>query len=463
MAIDPRRRFPFGQMAPMMYGAGTLNNAAPMFQGPAYYNQMFNRPIQDWYQFMPTNSPLAGGGGALYQNPWGYGTGGGSGWGGAFGGGGGMMGGGLMGGGLMGGGYPGGYGGGYPGGYGYPGGGYPGGGGTSSGFYPPWAIPTDPSLAPPTTGAGRGETEGPTFSGNYDAFGAPLDQWGNPIDLGVPWQNTFLAPLGNRMGVNWAGYEPGQGQDMGSRTWAGGVTDDDIDAMMMADADMGGVRPTTPGTDFFGGDVRAPVASGAYGGFLGDRMGAPPATNPITGLLRDYGTMATEEFDSPTAGTNFMGPLTDPSYGDVTSQIDTFRGVPMSQPGTDFFGGDVTAPATPAPVTPAWSPPSMTPTAPATPAVDNFAQVQAQAQAAAASQAQAAQAQARARAVIAESQSRDRGGPSSAELQAAREVLSGVDTFSGGGLGFLGRDERNGGYSESGMGQQGGRGHPGMR
>ena len=109
--VIPRRKFPFGQMAPMLYGAGTLNNAAPSFQGPAYYNQMFNRPLQDWSQFMPTNSPLAGGGGSLYQTPWwGYGSGGGSGWGGGYGG---MPGGGLMGGGMMGG-YPG-WGGGYPG------------------------------------------------------------------------------------------------------------------------------------------------------------------------------------------------------------------------------------------------------------------------------------------------------------------------------------------------------------
>jgi hypothetical protein len=192
----------------------------------------------------------------------------------------------------------------------------------------------------------------------------------------------------------------------------------------------------------------------------------------MTSGIRDYGP-GVDMTASDAPGTNFMGPLTDPSYGDVTSQVDTFRGVPMSQPGTDFFGGDVTAPATPAPVTPAWSPPSMTPTAPATPAVDNFAQVQAERQRAnefasaqqeaAARQQEAARVQEQLAYQQAESrlmQSRDRGRASEAEIR--QEMAN--DAKFGSGLGFLGRDERNGGgYSESGMGQQGGRGHPGMR
>ena len=66
---------------------------------------------------------------------------------------------------------------------------------------------------------------------------------------------------------------------------------------------------------------------------------------------------------------------------------------------------------------------------------------QAAAQAQAASQAQAAQAQAQARAVIANAAGRDRGGPSSRELAAAREVLSQVDTFGGGRI----TGDRNGG------------------
>jgi len=214
----------------------------------------------------------------------------------------------------------------------------------------------------------------------------------------------------------------------------GGVTDDDIDAMMMADADMGGVDsryyPSTP------------ILENWMDPQIGQPRYAPPATNAITGLLggpgvdmtsgiRDYGP-GVDMTASDAPGTNFMGPLTDPSYGDVTSQVDTFRGVPMSQPGTDFFGGDVTAPATPAPVTPAWSPPSMTPTAPATPAVDNFAQVQAERQRAnefaSAQQAQAQEAarQQRVQEQLAYQQaesrlmqSRDRGTPSEAEIRQA--------------------------------------------
>ena len=66
---------------------------------------------------------------------------------------------------------------------------------------------------------------------------------------------------------------------------------------------------------------------------------------------------------------------------------------------------------------------------------------QAAARAQAASQAQAAQAQAQARAVIANAAGRDRGGPSSRDLAAAREVLSQVDTFGGGRI----TGDRNGG------------------
>ena len=416
MAIDPRRRYPFGQTAPMMYGAGTLNNASPMFQGPAYYNQMFNRPIQDWSQFMPTNSPLAGGGGINYQLPWGYGTGGGSGWGGAFGGGGG-----FMGGGLMGGGYPGGYGGGYPGGYGYPGGGYPGAGDFTGAVIPRpnpifgpgnmWPIPTDPSLAPSATGTGPGGTEGPTFSGNYNEYGQELDQWGNVIDQGVPWQNTFLAPLGYKLGWNYGGA-PGissRWQDMG------GVTDDDIDAMMMADADMGGVDsryyPSTP------------ILENWMDPQIGQPRYAPPATNAITGLLGGPGVDMTS---------GFLGPQVD-DFANINAQPQ------VNLPGPqESWSAPAPAPA-PAPVTPAWSPPSMTPTAPATPAVDNFAQVQAERQRAnefasaqqeaaarqqeaAARQQEAARVQEQLAYQQAESrlmQSRDRGTPSEAEIRQA--------------------------------------------
>jgi hypothetical protein len=81
------------------------------------------------------------------------------------------------------------------------------------------------------------------------------------------------------------------------------------------------------------------------------------------------------------------------------------------------------------------------------------------ARAQAASEKQAKSEQAKAKAVLAR-MSNDRNTPSSAEVQAAREVLSQVDTFSGG---RIRGDRDSGGYSESGMGQQGGRGHPGMR
>ena len=63
----------------------------------------------------------------------------------------------------------------------------------------------------------------------------------------------------------------------------------------------------------------------------------------------------------------------------------------------------------------------------------------ARAQAASAAQAQAAQANARA--LLADAASRDRGGPSSREIAAAREVLSQVDTFGGGRI----TGDRNGG------------------
>ena len=48
-------------------------------------------------------------------------------------------------------------------------------------------------------------------------------------DAGVPWQDTFLAPLGYKLGWDFAGYNPGQGQDMDG-------TDADIDAEIAAAA-----------------------------------------------------------------------------------------------------------------------------------------------------------------------------------------------------------------------------------
>ena len=76
-------------------------------------------------------------------------------------------------------------------------------------------------------------------------------------------------------------------------------------------------------------------------------------------------------------------------------------------------------------------------------------QAAAQAQAASAAQAQAAQNAARA--VLASAAGRDRGGPSSREIAAAIEVLSGVDSFGSGGMrntrGEVGMDET--GYTDT--------------
>jgi hypothetical protein len=55
---------------------------------------------------------------------------------------------------------------------------------------------------------------------------------------GVPWQNSFLAPLGYKLGWNYAG----PGMENISSGWQdmGDAEDDMIDALMAADADMGG-------------------------------------------------------------------------------------------------------------------------------------------------------------------------------------------------------------------------------
>ena len=326
--VDPRRRQQLG-LPPLSYGAGTLNNAAPSFQGPAYYNQMFNRPIQDWSQFMPTNSPLAGGGGINYQNPWGYGTGGGSGWGGAFGGGGG----GFPGGGFMGGG--GGYGGGYPG----WGGGYPGGftprpnptfvpGGQD--YFPtmtPWDMPTDGSLPGPRPGSDKasdlaaGSTHHPEMYDADDMWvgaeggGAAEAGWtgggaGGGGAGGVPWQDTFMAPLGNRLGWNFAGYDPGQGQDMGTSI------DDMLDAEEMSRAGIPDPRT--------GGRVHS-----------GPLAYSPPATNAVTGLLGPTPLQEKQAFmtavDTPPAM------MDDFSAGYFGPQVDDFANI-NAQPQVNLPG-----------------------------------------------------------------------------------------------------------------------------
>ena len=320
--VDPRIRRQLG-LPPLSYGAVTLNTAAPSFQGPAYYNQMFNRPIQDWSQFMPTNSPLAGGGGINYQNPWGYGTGGGSGWGGGYGGGGGYSGG-FPGGGFMGGG--GGYGGGYPG----WGGGYPGqlGGGNTGGF-PPWmnpgnptAYPTDGSLPGPRPG--RHHPEMYDAGGNYvgaEGGGAAEAGWtgggaGGGGAGGVPWQDSFLGPLGNRLG--WDPVYEG---------WQSPLLDSEGNVAINPETGKAFVQTTAPGYDYT----------------MGESAGTQP-TNAI-------GLLAEQVFDDdPVAlatGTGLLGP----NEGTI------------NQFSTPSYGtGDPMANVNALPAVSTWSQPSMTPT-----------------------------------------------------------------------------------------------------
>ena len=74
------------------------------------------------------------------------------------------------------------------------------------------------------------------------------------------------------------------------------------------------------------------------------------------------------------------------------------------------------------------------------------------ARAQAASEKQAAKAIADAQAVLAQSRNRDRGGPSQREINAAREVLSQIDTFDSGGREHGGFDPQGGTTGSSGMG-----------
>ena len=271
-----------------------LNNAMPTFQGPDYYNQMFNRPLQNWSQFMPANSRLAGGGGVLYQNPWGYGTGGGSGWGGAFGGGG-MMGGGYPGGGFIGGG-------GYPGGGPFPGGSwFPGGGGGGPLGPRPGSDKANDLAAGRThhpqmydlddnwVGAeGGGAAEANWEGGGLSGAGAG----------GVPWQDTFMAPLGNRLGWDFAGYNPGQGQDTGSS-----YEDlEDTDIGFMQDANTG-YSPTT-GSRVHSGPLAYSDTSGYSfsGGPLADKQAY------MGGTISPYGDPLANVNALPT-----VSPIFDPS------------------------------------------------------------------------------------------------------------------------------------------------------
>ena len=369
---------------------------------------------------MPANSRIAGGGGALYQNPWGYGTGGGSGWGGSFGGGGGMMGGGMMGGGYPGGGFIGG--GGYPGGGPFPGGSwFPGGGGGGP------LGPRPGSDKANDLAAGRthhpqmydlddnwvGAEGGGAAEANWEGGGV-----GNAGATGTPWQDTMFAPLGYKMGIDFAGYNPGQGQDTGSSY----EDYEDTDIGFMQDANTG-YSPTT-----------------------GGRVHSGPLAY------------------SDTSGYSFSGgPLADKqAYMDMVDfgpQIDSFANInnqpQVNLPGPQESWSAWSAPTAPVPIRPAWSPPSMTPTAPATPVFDDFSgmkQAQMKASTAAAKQ--------RYLDSLDESQQRSIRSMSEAQRAAAMEQAA---IRAGQGLLAADIEGDDQGYSESGMGQQGGRGHPGMR
>jgi hypothetical protein len=125
-----------------------------------------------------------------------------------------------------------------------------GGGGGLLGSGVTYNPPT--GFIPPGTGGGVGgnvmtDTSGSGGEGfgpggghaGYNEYGQSIDHNKNVIDQGVPWENTFLAPLGLRLGWNYAGGG-------GSSTWQdmGDAGDDEIDALMMDDANLG----TSPST-----------------------------------------------------------------------------------------------------------------------------------------------------------------------------------------------------------------------
>ena len=413
---DANRRRQLG-LPPLSYGAGTLNNAAPSFQGPAYYNQMFNRPIQDWSQFMPTNSPLAGGGGALYQTPWGYGTGGGSGWGGAFGGGGGFMGGGLMGGGYPGG-YPG-WGGGYPG-YTQPGfGGYRPpqfGGGTTPGFSP-GPIGSYPQ---PTT-PGRHHPEMYDADGNYvgaEGGGAREANWegggaGGGGAGGVPWQDIpGLAKLGTRLGWDHA-QDPSAG-------WANNTIDTTIEYDAFGDP----VTRTTP-TGLLSQDFQTPTQAIGYQDDF--------STNPFApGLLAvdDFSTMTpqvSQDFQTPTQSIGYVDDFSS-STPTAPVNVDTFAPVPQATKTARLKASTAQA-----------------------------------AQAAKTAQMKASTAAAQQRYLNALNDEDARRMNQMSQAQIANEMAAQAAVRAGQGLLAADIEGDDQGYSESGMGQQGGRGHPGMR
>ena len=294
---------------------GMMSHAAPSFAGPQYYGQMFNRPLQDWSRFMPSNFQLAEGGGMHYNmNPYGYGSGGGSGWGGGFLGGGG-------------GGFPPGM---FPG---WPPGGGGGGGGGGGSKHPGVREGSDKWK---DLESGRKHHQ-EMYDQDDNWVGAEAGE-GNPDASGsfggTPWQDTFFAPIGHAMGIDFAGYNPGQGQDTGSTY----EDYEDTDEGFMDDANTGWTgysRPSTPsfGTDFYGGGVTSPT---------GPNTG-PPGSGPGTDF---WGGGVTSPM-GPNTGPPGSGPGVDFWGGGVTSPSGPNTGPPGSGPGVDFWGGGVTAPMGP--------------------------------------------------------------------------------------------------------------------
>ena len=149
---------------------------------------------------------------------------------------------------------------------------------------------------------------------------------------GVPWQDTFMAPLGHRLGWNFAGYNPGQGQDTGSSY----VDMEDTDEGFMLDALSG---PPVRGL------LDDPVGTAQ---FHGDQF------DQTTGLLgSDAGLAAAQAAQEAQMSMDIFGPDLDP-----TIQANEFTGVNTSP----YSGGDPMANVNAVPAVSNWSQPSMTPT-----------------------------------------------------------------------------------------------------
>ena len=243
-----------------------------------------------------------------------------------------------------------------------------------------------------------------------------------------------MAPLGHRLGWNFAGYNPGQGQDTGSSY----VDMEDTDEGFMLDALSG---PPVRGL------LDDPVGTAQ---FHGDQF------DQTTGLLgSDAGLAAAQAAQEAQMSMDIFGPDLDP-----TIPANEFTGVNTSP----YSGGDPMANVNAVPAVRNWSQPSMTPTT-TTPAYSTqpVGAIPSLDQAAKTAQMKASTAAARQRYLdsLDESQQRSIRSMSEAQRAAAMEqalVRAGKSTKLAADI--EGDDQ---GYSESGMGDQAGRGHPGMR